>query len=178
MSSRHLEGIPIAAVVMIIIGSVGFILDLVGIGGGTILSPIFWLGVGTLTLNALVRAIAEFRAEKAHEHRRITIPDAFFLVSVVAWGILILSIAINVAFVPTFAQVGHLKVGCYLTDALWFYVECRGFSLSALTAFFLSLPYTLWMGPVLLMWAPLIAVPLWFVLLLPAWYVWHRKRHV
>ncbi len=140
--------------------------------------PVFWLGLCGLTLLGAFRAVRDFRQKKTHGLSRVTALDWLFVISVVVWGIVFASTFVNVLFVPSFKDVGHLKVGCYLTDALWFYVECRGFALSSLASFLLSLPYALWLGLVLFLWSPILAFPLWFFLLFPAWYVWSKQRYV
>lgn len=48
---------------------------------------------------------------------------------------------------PTFEEVGHMKRGCYLTDALVPYVECRGFPASPVVKFVLNLPFSLLFAP-------------------------------
>ncbi len=173
--ARHYK----VATVLLAIGAIAFLLDL-GRGGPltTFVGPLFWLGAATLAVNALMRGSAQFKARTARENRHVTVADTLLVASILVWAILISSIVINIFFVPTFAKVGHLKFGCYLTDALWYYVECRGFAFSAATSHFLSLPYALWLGPLLLWWSPLIGIPLWFFLLFPTWYVWHTRRHV
>ena len=98
--------------------------------------------------------------------------------SLTLWIVLIGSIVVNTLWVPSFATVGHLERGCYLTDALWFYVECNGFALSDIAGKVLTLPYLLWLCPLLLVAAPEFGIPLWFFLLYPAWRVWSCRRRL
>lgn len=108
--------------------------------------------------------------------KRFTVQKGLMLASIVVWSVLLSSIAINALWVPTFEEVGHLQRGCDRTDALWFYVECSGFMFSGVVAYFLTLPYLLWLGPTLLLFNPFVAIPLWFFLIFPGYYVW-SKRH-
>ena len=108
---------------------------------------------------------------------RPTFPKILLTVSIAVWVALIVAAGVNALWVPSFEEVGHLAKGCYRTDALWFYVECRGFALSAVVSKLLTLPYLVWLGPGLLLLNPLAAVPLWFLLLFPVWYVWFRRKH-
>ena len=103
-------------------------------------------------------------------------PKALVSISSALWAITLIAIAVNTIWTPTFAEVGHLSRGCYVTDALWFYVRCDGFFGSSLVGFLLTLPYQLWLGPALLVFNPLLAVPLWFFMLYPLWYGWRRWR--
>ena len=50
---------------------------------------------------------------------------------------------------PTFEEVGHLKHGCYRTDAMLPYVECRGFFAWPLAKVVLNLPYQAVLLPML-----------------------------
>jgi hypothetical protein len=100
--------------------------------------------------------------------KRITVPNVLLVMSIVVWGVVVSSIIVNVLWIPNFEEVGHLQVGCYRTDALWFYVKCQGFVGSGAAAFVLTLPYLLW--PLLLVLNPFLAL-LWFFLLFPAWYI-------
>lgn len=107
--------------------------------------------------------------------KRLTAINILLILSISVWGVVLASIIVNALWVPTFNEVGHLEEGCYLTDALWLYVKCNGFTWSGIAAFFLTLPYLLW--PTLIVLNPLLAI-LWFFLLFPVWYVWRRKwRH-
>jgi hypothetical protein len=108
--------------------------------------------------------------------KRLFVRKGLIIVSIVVWSLVVGSVVVNALWVPTFKEASHLQVGCYLTDALWFYVKCAGFPLSGLAAFVLTLPYLLWLGPILLLFNPLVAVPVWFFLLFPLWYFWSRKR--
>ena len=101
---------------------------------------------------------------------------ALLSISLALWALLFGAILINALWVPTFAQVGHIERGCYLTDALWFYVQCNGFVFSEMAGVILTVPYLLWLGPVLILWMPLIAVPFLFFLLFPAWFWWSARR--
>lgn len=95
-------------------------------------------------------------------------------ISLALWAVLLGGIVVNIFWVPSFSTVGHIEHGCYLTDALWFYVQCNGFAFSEIAGAVLTLPYLVWLSPVLILWAPLFGVPLWFFLLFPAWYAWSR----
>lgn len=104
--------------------------------------------------------------------KRLTVLNVFLILSISVWGVVLSSIIVNAVWVPTFNEVGHLEVGCYLTDALWFYVKCNGLAWSGIGSFFLTLPYLLY--PPLVALNPLIAI-LWFFLSFPVWYIWRRK---
>jgi hypothetical protein len=106
-----------------------------------------------------------------------TVRKTLLIGSILVWVLFVTSVVVNILWVPNFAQVGHLEHGCYLTDALWFYVACRGFALAPIASQFLTLPYLVWLGPALFVFNPIMAVPLWFFLLYPVWYAWHKWRH-
>ncbi len=42
---------------------------------------------------------------------------------------------------PTFSEVGHLKKGCYQTDALLLYLQCNGFIGSKVLMVLVNIPY-------------------------------------
>lgn len=93
----------------------------------------------------------------------------------ITWVVVIGSLLVNALWVPSFAQVGHLTTGCYLTDALWFYVACNGFTGAGLVSAVLTLPY--WLYPQAAFLAPFIVIPAWLLLLYPAAYwVGARRR--
>jgi hypothetical protein len=170
---RVLGSTTIPLAVTILIGGVALIFDLVGVPGSILVIPVFWLSLCGITLLGAFRTVQDFRKRKAYH---LTPLDWLFVLSLVVWGIVIASTLANV-FVPRY-PVAHLETGCYVMDGLWRWVECRGFALSWLAAFLLSLPYTLWLGFVLFLWGPFLAVPLWLFLLFPACYVWFKQRHV
>jgi len=60
---------------------------------------------------------------------------------------LLMVCVLALVLMPTFREVGHLKHGCYLTDALVPYVECRGFLASSVVKFVLNLPFSLLFAP-------------------------------
>ncbi len=107
----------------------------------------------------------------------LTVTSWLMLVSTAIWIVFLISIMVNTLWTPTFEEVGHLQIGCYKTDALWFYVKCQGFTLAEVVGFLLTIPYLLWFGPLLIFFNPFIAIPLWFFLFFPAWYVWSKWRH-
>lgn len=84
---------------------------------------------------------------------------------IAAWVVILASVLVNALWVPTFQEVGHLTTGCYLTDALWFYVSCNGFPGAPLVGGILTLPY--WLYPPAVLLAPFLALPLWMLLLYP-----------
>ncbi len=96
-----------------------------------------------------------------------------FLLSAIAWAVVVGSVGVNALWVRTFAEVGRISTGCYLTDALWFYVQCNGFHGAALAGSMLTLPYIL--HPQALLLAPFITIPLWVLLVYPAAY-WRSNR--
>jgi hypothetical protein len=67
----------------------------------------------------------------------------------IAWAYvcLLMICVLAIVLMPAFREVGHLKHGCYLTDALVPYVECRGFLASAAVKFVLNLPFSLLFAP-------------------------------
>ncbi len=97
-------------------------------------------------------------------------------ISLTLWTVLLGGIVVNKFWVPSFATVGHLERGCYLTDALWFYVQCNGFAFSEMAGAVLTFPYLVWISPVVILSVPLFVIPLWFFLLFPGWYAWSRIR--
>jgi hypothetical protein len=106
-----------------------------------------------------------------------TVRKTLLIGSILTWTLVVVSVVVNILWVPNFAQVGHLAYGCYQTDALLSYVECKGFALAPITSTFLTLPYLLPFGPVLILFNPILGIPLWFFLLYLVWYVWDKWRH-
>lgn len=86
----------------------------------------------------------------------------------IGWVALAVLVLVNAIWIPTFSEVGHLAKGCYLTDALWLYVACRGFPGAALASSVLSFPYLL--HPLAGSLIPFITIPAWVILLYPIWY--------
>lgn len=97
--------------------------------------------------------------------------------SICAWIVFVALIVANLFWVPHISDVGRLNRGCFLTDALWYYVECAGFMGASAVAWFLTFPY--FMSPLAMWLAPHIVIPSWILLLYPIFY-WlrMRRRHV
>mgnify|MGYP006910210722 CR=1 FL=1 len=57
--------------------------------------------------------------------------------------------------IPSFKEVGHLEIGCYITNAMVAYVECTGFSGSNVVYWLVNLPYFLIYLPIIT-WVPII----------------------
>jgi hypothetical protein len=125
-------------------------------------------------LHALARGLLSSGVR--HHVIRFRWRKALISISIALWAITLVGVVVNSLCIPTFAEVGHLPRGCYVTDALWFYVRCTGFPGSSLVGSLLTLPYQLWLGPALFVFNPLLAVPLWFFMLYPVWYAWQRWR--
>ena len=62
------------------------------------------------------------------------------LLSISYVAAMVLSFVVSVAMqFPPFEEVGHLEQGCYWTDALVPYIQCRGLFLNGPVKFFLNL---------------------------------------
>jgi len=75
---------------------------------------------------------------------------------------------------PSFKEVGHLDQGCYWTDALVVYIECRGLFANETIKFFLNywmqmvyiVMFSVYLLPLpvaLLMWSPILYL-IWYFL--------------
>ncbi len=73
----------------------------------------------------------------------MNIKKVLFKMSSLYIALLILSVALIVLIIPRFEDVGHLERGCYLTDAMVPYVECRVFLGHKVVKFLVNLPYQL-----------------------------------
>ena len=71
-----------------------------------------------------------------------------FLVSATYIVVLVVSLILIVTMIPRFEEVGHLEHGCYSTDALITYVECKGFPGHSFVKFIVNMPYQLIYLPV------------------------------
>jgi hypothetical protein len=101
------------------------------------------------------------------------IVTALFALSVSYICLVALAIVVNAFFIPTFEEVGHLENGCYLTDALWFYVKCSGFFGAEVLSQVLTIPWLLMLSPALLLHDPIYAIALWSPL---AYFVYYCLR--
>ncbi|MGF6400447.1 hypothetical protein ABH905_004113 [Pseudomonas frederiksbergensis] len=63
------------------------------------------------------------------------------LIACLAYLAILVGAFLALMLLPTFGEVGHLEHGCYRTDALLPYVECRGFFAWPLAKVALNLPY-------------------------------------
>jgi hypothetical protein len=99
-----------------------------------------------------------------------------FYVSVLYCCLVALAIAINALFIPSFDEVGHLTNGCYKTDALVIYIECRGFFGAEVMSQFLTVPWLLVLGPALLLLNPIYAIALWVPVVYPGYYLFRIRR--
>lgn len=86
-------------------------------------------------------------------------------------------------FIPSFDQVGHLKRGCYWTDALVPFVECSGFWGYHVVAYIVNLPLRLLYLPVFGVagifrapWIILHAAVVWAPIAYFAWYLLRYRR--
>lgn len=92
--------------------------------------------------------------------------------------LLILAICtLVIFFLPTFEEVGHLDVGCYLRDAMLPYVDCVGFPGSRLAYYIVNLPLFLIFLPVAGVltflrapWLILVALLIWSPIVYLVWY--------
>lgn len=100
---------------------------------------------------------------------------ALLMISLVLWAELLVAMTVNAFWTPTFKEVGDIQRGCYLTDAVVFYVQCNGFAFSGIAGDILTLPYRLWTGLLFFPWEPLFDIPFWLVLLFPGWYRWSQR---
>ena len=66
-----------------------------------------------------------------------------FSISSVYLVLLLISIVLMVTTIPRFEDVGHVEQGCYFTDAMVSYVQCRGFFGHSIVKFILNMPYQL-----------------------------------
>ena len=73
---------------------------------------------------------------------------ALFSLSVVYLITLLISVLLTCFVIPNFEDVGHLKQGCYLTNAMLPYIECREFIGYSIAKFVFNLPLQLLYLPV------------------------------
>ena len=118
----------------------------------------------------------EPRSTKSAANSRKRWLRAALFASYASWGILCVSVGVDAFLVPSFDEVGHLDRGCYLTDALWLYVRCVGFPGASAVGSLLSIPWALLLGPVLLVFNPVLAIAAWSLLLFPVYYIFDRRR--
>ena len=109
------------------------------------------------------------------------------VLSVLYWTVVVGAVLYNALLLPHGSEVGYHKLqrGCYLTDALLVYVECRGFYGAQLASWVLSLPWIIFQLAdfvfgsrslvELIIFVPL-AVLFWGPLVYPFFYRWHRGR--
>ena len=61
---------------------------------------------------------------------------------------LLISVLLIALAIPRFEDVGHLDQGCYLTDAMVPYVECRGYFGHSIVKIIINMPFQLLYLPV------------------------------
>jgi hypothetical protein len=91
-------------------------------------------------------------------------------------ALVVLDVLLIILVIPSYAKVGNLEQGCYLTDALVPYVQCVGFFGSKFASWILNLPFTLIFWPMfgiaLFFTSPLLlfgGILLWLPLLYLLW---------
>ena len=107
---------------------------------------------------------------------KIKIIKFFKLLAYLYVIVIFLSLIVSVSVqLPSFEEVGHLKEGCYWTDALVPYIECRGLILNGGVKFFINFwmyiiysamfSFTSIYGVLyfLLLWSPLLYL-VWYIL--------------
>lgn len=105
------------------------------------------------------------------------------------WMVFVFVSLVSLMFVPTW-DTGHLKRGCYVTDALLPGVECRGFAEAPAVQFVLNVPHILLYSPFLVFSSLRLAVMassvsglMFAVMILTMWasiayfyyYLWRKK---
>ncbi|MGF6331425.1 hypothetical protein ABH909_004303 [Pseudomonas sp. BS3782 TE3695] len=88
------------------------------------------------------------------------------LIACLAYLATLVGAFVALVLLPTFEEVGRLKHGCYRTDALLPYVECRGFFAWPLVKVVLNLPYQIVFVPMFAVYAASEFEPRPFLLLL------------
>ncbi len=81
---------------------------------------------------------------------------------------------------PSFEEVGHLTIGCYWTDALVPYIECRGLILNKIIKIFLNLwMYIIYIGmfSVYSFRAAIFFLLLCSPIIFLVWH-WYKERHI
>lgn len=91
-------------------------------------------------------------------------------------GMVVLSFLISwIAHFPSFEQVGHLQNGCYWTDALVPYIECRGLFANGFIKFFLN--YLMQMIYMVMFSVYLVALPIAILMWSPVGYlIWYHIK--
>jgi hypothetical protein len=70
---------------------------------------------------------------------KLKIINILKLLSLTYIAVISLSFIVSIALqLPSFREVGHLKEGCYWTDALVPYIQCRGLLLNDAIKYFLN----------------------------------------
>ena len=107
-----------------------------------------------------------------------------FLISTVYLIVLLVSVLAVLAISP-FEDVGHLEQGCYLTDAMVPYVECRGFFGHSLLEFIFNMPFLLLYLPVFgamaflrAPWLIFLAVFAWSPIIYFIWYLIKKPKKI
>ena len=86
----------------------------------------------------------------------------------------------TISDLPSFNEVGHLKNGCYTSNALLPYVECKGLKLNSLIKFFYNLWYIPIFGLGFITYFPLgsfMGLVTWSPVFYIIWY-WLKGRHL
>jgi len=101
-----------------------------------------------------------------------------FSLSVAYLVTLFITVLLSVFAIPRFEDVGHIEQGCYLTDAMLPYVECRGFLGHSIVKFIFNLPLQLLYLPVFGVisilrapWLILLALFAWLPIIYFIWYL-------
>ena len=107
-----------------------------------------------------------------------------FSISAVYLITLIVSVLAILA-IPRFEDVGHLEQGCYLTDAMVPYVECREFFGHSLIKFIFNMPFQLLYLPVFGVigflrapWLIFLAVFAWSPIVYFIWYLIRQPKKI
>ncbi|ROS05536.1 hypothetical protein EDC56_1071 [Sinobacterium caligoides] len=102
-------------------------------------------------------------------------------ISILYFFLCLLSLSLYIiADLPSFEEVGHLKHGCYKTDALVPYVACKGYELNTLVRYSFNLWYQPVYGIFFLLAFPigtLYGLAVWAPGIYLVWY-WLRGRHL
>ena len=106
-----------------------------------------------------------------------------FLISTAYLVTLLISILMIVLVIPRFEDVGYLNQGCYVTDAMVTYVNCKGFFGSKIVKLIINIPYQLIYLPIFGVlsiirapWLIFIALFAWTPIIYFVWYLIKKPK--
>ena len=110
---------------------------------------------------------------------------ALFSISAVYLITLIISVLLIALALPRFEDVGHLQQGCYLTDAMVPFVECRGYFGHSFVKVIINMPFQLLYLPVFGVmglfrapWLIFLAVFAWSPIFYFIWYLLKQPKNI